>query len=167
MENLTSYEAILEAAQNAGIKDTKLEKAVTTSYLPEGENKVVSAEVVEGEFAHIRLHTDKGGLVTLSNLLGSAHFGPKPKAEFKKSEKEGLAFGKLFLKGQRVNGGLPANQARAAADLIGKKIKGSIVSGLVLPYKTDKDGNPIYASTEAEARERLVSKDFYKIEVLG
>ena len=164
MEKSELYKKIISACQEAGIDERKTVKAVTLSYLPEGENVVNDWEAVKGEFPHLRIKTDKGGVLTLPNLTNSAHFGSKETAVFKQSEKVGKSKGKFFLTGQRVNPQLPADQAAAIELLMGKTITGESVTGLVLPFKGTKE-KPDYASSVDEARGRLTTKDFWKIQI--
>ena len=164
MEKSELYKQILAACETAGISKSKTVNAVTLSFLPEGENKVVDWEAVSGDFPHLRIKTDRGGMLTLPNLTNSAHFGPKESAIFKQSEKAGKSKGKFFLSGQRVNPQLPADQAAAIELLMGKTISGERVSGLVLPFKGTKE-KPDYAASIEEAKNRLTSKDFWKITI--
>ncbi len=164
MEKSELYQKIIAACEKAGIDEKKTTKAVTLSFLPEGENKVVDWEAVSGDFPHLRIKTDRGGILTLPNLTNSAHFGSKESALFKQSEKTGKSKGKYFLMGQRVNPQLPADQAAAIELLMGKTITGESVSGLVLPFKGTKE-KPDYAGSPEEARNRLTSKDFWKITI--
>lgn len=166
METTSKYEDILKAAQKAAIKDTKLDKAVTTSWMPSGENVIAGWDIAGNgtEFAHLRLMTDRGGIVTVSNLVGSAHLGEEA-PKFTKSTKEGKSKNMLFLKGQRINPTLPSDQAKVIAELMGKTVTHSITTGLIMPFRGTAE-NPDYTSDETEALKRLTPKDFYKIKIV-
>jgi hypothetical protein len=162
----SNYENILKSIEGV-ISEKKTTGAMTGNFLPSKASKVIAWGVEgEGTFKHLRIYTEGGGTVSVTNLVGTAHFDSK-KPTFKKSTKAGASFDKFFLSNTRkANGFLPSNQALAISQLMGKTIKGKIVVGKVLPYVVDDKNEPVYFSDETLAGDALISKDFYELELI-
>ena len=164
METSSDYSIILNALKEAGIKEEKLDKATSGSFLPEGENEFVGWSVKgESPFTHAVLHTKQGGVIAVSSLLASAHFGEAETAIFTKGTRQGApSEGKYFLSGTRVNPLLPADQAKCIEMLMGKTITHSVTAAYILPFVGTSE-KPDFASSEQEAKSRLALKTFFKI----
>ena len=147
------------AAKAAGIKESRLDKAVESYNLPEdGEFKEV--QLVKGDFPHIRLVTNSGNKISLSGLQAMAHFGSVDSVTLEKIKKEGSPLkGKVYVKGSLLNPHLSGDQSEVAFRLIGKSFKATPISGVVLPFKES-------GYSESEAKKSLTTKTFYKVEIL-
>ena len=152
-----SVEELRKAAKAAGIKDTRLEKAVQSYSLPE-EGEFVEVSVIEGEFPHIQLTTSSGHKISASGLQSIAHFGSKESCTFAKIEKDSPLKGKFYLRGQMLNPHLSGDQAVMAFNIIGKRFKATKVEGYVLPFNEK-------GYTEAAAKAAITTKTFYKVEL--
>ena len=149
------------AAKAAGIKDSRLDKAVESYNLPE-EGEFTEVQLVEGKSAHIRLVTNSGNKISLSGLQARAHFGSIDSVTLEKIKKEGSPLkGKVYVKGSLLNPHLSGDQAEVAFRLIGKSFKATPITGVVLPYKESGEGY-----SESEAKKALTTKTFYKVEIL-
>ena len=158
-KTFTSANELRIAAKAAGIKETRLDKAVETYNLPE-DGEFTEVQLVEGEFPHIRLVTNSGNKISLSGLQAMAHFGSVETAIFEKIKKEGSPLkGKIYIKGSLLNPHLSGDQSEVAFRLIGKNFKATPVSGVVLPFKES-------GYSESEAKKSLTTKTFYKVEIL-
>ena len=147
------------AAKAAGIKETRLDKAVETYNLPE-DGEFTEVQLVEGEFPHIRLVTNSGNKISLSGLQAMAHFGSIDSVTLEKIKKEGSPLkGKVYVKGSLLNPHLSGDQSEIAFRLIGKSFKATPISGVVLPFKES-------GYSESEAKKALTTKTFYKVEIL-
>ena len=74
-KTFTSAADLRTAAKAAGIKESRLDKAVETYNLPE-EGEFTEVQLVEGEFPHIRLVTNSGNKISLSGLQAMAQTWP-------------------------------------------------------------------------------------------
>ena len=147
------------AAKAAGVKDSRLDKAVESYNLPE-EGEFTKVQLVEGKFPHIRLVTNSGDKISLSGLQAMAHFGSVDSVTLEKIKKEGSPLkGKVYVKGSLLNPHLSGDQSEIAFRLIGKSFRATPISGVVLPFKETG-----YA--ESEAKKALTTKTFYKVEIL-
>ena len=153
-----SAEDLRKAAKAAGIKESKLEKAIQSYSLPES-GEFVDVNIVDGEFPHIQLITDTGHKISVSGLQTIAHFGSKENAIFAKIEKNDSPLkGKFYLRGQILNPHLSGDQAVVAFNLIGKPFKATKIEGYVLPFNEK-------GYTEAAAKAAITTKTFYKVEL--
>ena len=158
-KTFTSANDLRIAAKAAGIKDSRLDKAVETYNLPE-EGEFTEVQLVEGEFPHIRLITNLGNKISLSGLQAMAHFGSVDTVILEKIKKEGSPLkGKVYVKGSLLNPHLSGDQSEIAFRLIGKSFKATSISGVVLPFKES-------GYSESEAKKALTTKTFYKVEIL-
>ena len=158
-KNFASASELRAAAKKAGIKETRLDKAVETYNLPE-EGEFTQVQLVEGEFPHIRLVTKSGNKISLSGLQAMAHFGSVDSVTLEKIKKEGSPLkGKVYVKGSLLNPHLSGDQSEIAFRLIGKSFKATPISGVVLPFKES-------GYSESEAKKALTTKTFYKVEIL-
>ena len=147
------------AAKAAGIKDSRLDKAVESYNLPEN-GEFTEVQLVKGEFPHIRLVTKSGNKISLSGLQAMAHFGSVDSVTLEKIKKEGSPLkGKVYVKGSLLNPHLSGDQSEIAFRLIGKSFKATPISGIVLPFKET-------GYSESEAKKALTTKTFYKVEIL-
>lgn len=158
-KKFSSPEELRTAAKAAGIKDTKLDKAIETYSLPE-DGTFTEVELIEGEFPHIRLITDSGNKISLSGLQAMSHFGSTETVVLEKITKERSPLkGKVYIKGTLLNPHLSGDQSEVAFRLKGKSFKAVPVSGVILPYV--KQGY-----TETEAKKKMTTKTFYKVEIV-
>ena len=154
-----SASELRSAAKAAGIKESRLDKAVESYNLPE-DGEFTEIQLIEGEFPHIRLVTSSGNKISLSGLQAMAHFGSVETAIFEKIKKEGSPLkGKVYIKGSLLNPHLSGDQSEVAFRLIGKSFKAAPISGVVLPFKES-------GYSESEAKKSLTTKTFYKVEIL-
>jgi len=127
-EKTTDIAKILEIAKANGIKETRLDKAATSSFLPE-KGKFVSW-AIEGEAEaeingkkvdtrHIRLITDGGHSISVSSLQG-AGFDGVPVLEEGKDIRYSEKAGYYLRRNCTVNEDLQGNQAAVVAKLVGK-----------------------------------------------
>ncbi len=167
LKEFDSYEELLEAAKAAGIKDTKLDAAIEAYSLTEGEVTFGKIELVEGSAAHIRMKTDKGELVSISNLISPASF-VDDKKEIKGTQQmtnpDKASYKMWFVSGSRLNPAFANDQAKLAMWLKDKKFTVEKIDGFVVPY-VEKDGKPDFAKTETELRNRAVRKTFHKLTI--
>ena len=158
-KTFSSVNELRIAAKAAGIKETRLDKAVETYNLPE-DGEFTEVQLVEGEFPHIRLVTNSGNKISLSGLQAMAHFGSVDSVTLEKIKKEGSPLkGKVYVKGSLLNPHLSGDQSEIAFRLIGKSFKATPISGVVLPFKES-------GYSESEAKKALTTKTFYKVEIL-
>ena len=158
-KTFNSASELRAAAKAAGIKETRLDKAVETYNLPE-DGEFTEVQLVEGEFPHIRLVTNSGNKISLSGLQAMAHFGSVDSVTLEKIKKEGSPLkGKVYVKGSLLNPHLSGDQSEIAFRLIGKSFKATPISGVVLPFKES-------GYSESEAKKALTTKTFYKVEIL-
>ena len=158
-KTFSSANELRAAAKAAGIKDSRLDKAIESYNLPE-EGEFTEVQLVEGEFPHIRLVTNSGNKISLSSLQAMAHFGSVETATFEKIKKESSPLkGKVYIKGSLLNPHLSGDQSEIAFRLIGKSFKANPISGVVLPFKES-------GYSESEAKKALTTKTFYKVEIL-
>ena len=157
-KKFNSAAELREAAKKAGIKETRLDKAVESYNLPE-EGEFTEVQLVEGEFPHIRLVTNSGNKISLSGLQAMAHFGSIDSVTLEKIKKEGSLKGKVYVKGSLLNPHLSGDQSEIAFRLKGKSFKATSISGVVLPFKES-------GYSESEAKKALTTKTFYKVEIL-
>ena len=146
------------AAKAAGVKDSRLDKAVESYNLPE-EGEFTEVQLVEGEFPHIRIVTNLGNKISLSGLQAMAHFGSKESVTFEKIKKEGPLKGKVYVKGSLLNPHLSGDQSEVAFRLKGKSFKATPVTGVILPFAAN-------GYTEAAAKSAITTKTFYKVELV-
>ena len=147
------------AAKAAGVKDSRLDKAVESYNLPE-DGKFTEVQLIEGEFPHIRIVTSSGNKISLSGLQAMAHFGSIDNVTLEKIKKEGSPLkGKVYIKGSLLNPHLSGDQAEVAFRLIGKSFKATPISGVVLPFKET-------GYSESEAKKSLTTKTFYKVDLV-
>jgi hypothetical protein len=165
VKEYSSYDELLEAAKEAGIKETKLDGAIESYSLTEGDVEFASIELVAGDAAHIRMKTTAGELVSTSNLISPAAFVDN-KSEVKGTQQlnnpDKASYKMWFVSGTRLNGGLANDQAKLAMFLKGKKFKVEKIDGFVVPY-VEKDGKADFAKTEKELQTRAVRKTFHKL----
>ena len=153
-----SADELRKAAKAAGVKESRLDKAIQSYSLPE-EGEFVDVDIVGGEYPHIVMVTKSGHKVSISTLQAIAHFGSKDTATFAKIEKDNSPLkGKFYLKGTTLNPHLSGDQAIVGFNLIGKPFKASKVEGYVLPFN-DK------GYTESSAKSSMTTKTFYKVEL--
>ena len=157
-KTFTSASDLRTAAKAAGINDSRLDKAVESYNLPE-DGEFTEVQLVEGEFPHIRLVTNSGNKISLSGLQAMAHFGSKETVSFEKIKKEGSLKGKVYVKGSLLNPHLSGDQSEVAFRLIGKSFKATPVTGVILPFAAN-------GFSESEAKKSIVTKTFYKVEIL-
>ena len=158
-KKFNSVAELRNAAKAAGIKDSRLDKAVESYNLPE-EGEFTEVQLIEGDFPHIRLVTNSGNKISLSGLQAMAHFGSKETVSFEKIKKEGSPLkGKVYVKGSLLNPHLSGDQSEVAFRLIGKSFKATPVTGVILPFAAN-------GFSESEAKKSIVTKTFYKVEIL-
>ena len=158
-KTFNSASELRTAAKAAGIKDSRLDKAVESYNLPE-DGEFTEVQLVKGEFPHIRLVTKSGNKISLSGLQAMAHFGSVDSVTLEKIKKEGSPLkGKIYIKGSLLNPHLSGDQSEVAFRLIGKSFKATPISGVVLPCKES-------GYSESEAKKALTTKTFYKVEIL-
>ena len=158
-KNFASASELRSAAKAAGIKESRLDKAVESYNLPE-DGEFTEVQLVKGEFPHIRLVTKSGNKISLSGLQAMAHFGSVDSVTLEKIKKEGSPLkGKVYVKGSLLNPHLSGDQSEIAFRLIGKSFKATPISGIVLPFKET-------GYSESEAKKALTTKTFYKVQIL-
>lgn len=167
VKSFTSYDELLKAAKQAGIKEAKLDKAIETYSLSEGKHKVVSIHLVEGDAAHIYFKTDKGEKMSISNLVASAAFVDdkeqiKGVQQLRDSSK--ASYKKWFVSGTRLNPQLSNDQAKTAMDLKDKEIVVTKKEGFIVPFAGTVE-NPDFCDNEEMLRSRAVVKNFYQITI--
>lgn len=162
------YEAILKAAQNVEISGLRLENAVSFYSLPK-QGKFVEVLLIEDtdrtenrNMSHLALRCESGEMISLSRLQALCHKGTKEEAEFKRiTRSDSKWFNKLALVAQPVNPALSGNQAKIAANLVGKEFKSEVFDGLTLGF-----GDGTGYQTKADALKALEIKTYYKVEIL-
>lgn len=163
-----TYTEILDKFNDAGIdsKKTILAGGATAS-LP--TDKTFSFNEIrfdgEGETAHAVLMCDEGE-ISISRIQAFAHIKtdekgnliPATEKDFIESKRTGN-----FYIGEPVNPAMGGNQALLATKLLtpGVKIKATKIQGSVVAYKKDAPMND-----PKELASRLVTKDFYKLEIV-
>lgn len=177
-----SYEDLLADAKKAGIKETSLDAAVDTHRLPSPEGEFKSeigldlgekdekGNVKPSQMAHIQLQCTDGSICSARRIRGQAAFVADPKDfEFVTGAKPETK-DNIYLKTTVLNANLPADQARLAMMLAGKKFKATVKKGFIIPFKADKNGKVVtYKNTEAgkaQARNAAVIRDFWTVEVI-
>lgn len=158
-----NYEEMLEAAKAAGIKESRLNKAVDVANVPsEGEFQAPELSI-DGSMSHIRAKFNEGSTCSHSRLRGQAHFGTREDATFVKGKKPETSKG-FFLNTKVLNPAIPADGCRLVF-LKGKKFTAAKRVGFVLPYVEDENNKPVWHTTEASARKALVAKDFWELTI--
>ena len=160
-KTFTSAADLRKAAKAAGIKDSRLDKAVESYNLPE-EGTFTEIQLVEdAKFPHIRMVTDKGYKISISGLQAMAHFGSKESVQFEQIKKEGSPLkGKLYLKGTILNPALTGDQSEIAFRLLNRSFKAVPTQGVTLSF------NETGYSSPAIATKALVTKTFYKVDLM-
>lgn len=164
----SDYAAILKAAQGAEISGTRLEKAVSFYSLPK-QGKFVEVLLIEDtdrtegrNMSHLALRCESGEMISLSRLQALCHKGTKEEAEFKRiTRSDSKWFNKLSLVAQPVNPALSGNQARVAANLVGKEFQSEAFDGLTLSF-----GDGTGYEKKADAVKALEIKTYYRVEIL-
>jgi len=157
-----SYDEALETLVKAGISDSRLEKAVESHNLPESGEFVGFEIRNEGEpSAHAVVICNDGSVCSLGRVRGQAAFvGKLTDTTFTKGKKPETADG-LFLKTSVLNAQLPANQARLAMELQGRKFRTEKVSGF---SQSGFDGGKLVLAKDiASARAQCNLRTFWKI----
>ena len=125
IENLNelSVEALGEKLKEMGIRDTRLDKAISASYLPDGKQvKFVDIEISnpETEQAAILLITADGDKVSVSRLQRAGFMGEPTDADILKSNRTG----NFYLRSNFTpNPSLSGNQAAVVKRLVGNTFK--------------------------------------------
>ena len=167
-----TYDELSKVAKKAGIKSSRLEDAIDSHRLPETGQFNKEIEVLggtKGELPHIRLSCTDGSICSVGRIRGMAHFGTPENATFVEGNQPHTK-GFAFLRMETINTNLPADQARCAMLLSGKKFKTVKKSGFVIPFTRDDAGNPSFTKfTPAnieKLQEKMRKKDFWDIEIL-
>jgi hypothetical protein len=164
IETLETYDELMNAAKEAGIKDSKLDEAVELYLLPK-TGKFKKLVLKQGENAdgvnmsHFAITTTTGEIISMSALQRFGFFGAKEKAiENLKVKQGGANNGTFTLRGVTCkNPKLTGNQVKIGLALEGKTFKATPFDGWLLDY--NKDG---YATAE-DAEESLLQKTFYQV----
>ena len=163
MELSERAKRIRDEAIKAGISEKRLDSDVRATHLPE-EGEFIGYEISnEGQpTAHIRVTCSDGSSISVGTLKALAFSGSKEEAKFRKVTTEGSPlFGKFSLTGQTaVNPNIGGKQHEVVDRLIGRKFKSEPVELVTLSY------NEQGYATEAQARNNLVIKRFYKVTLL-
>lgn len=142
---------LVEKLTSAGIKETRLNKAIGTSYLPTDKTFTFESFKVEGEaptnegdadFRHIKVFTKCGASISLSRLQLSAFLPIGQTAEEISEELKNATVenrkSQFYLKpNHQMNKSLQGNQAKALVNLIGKKFKAVQVELKQSEFTTD------------------------------
>ena len=155
---LTNYtaDAIRTAAKANGIKDAKLDKAQSASFLPSegtftslefgGEEKAnVNGEEVDTRHMRVTFETEKGikGSISLSSLQASGFVGNEPQTAIVQSQK-----GKFYLKPNTTpNRWALGDQAILAETILGKDFKATPIQVNVSTFEAKKSDVKISAKT--------------------
>jgi len=165
------YNDLLAAAKNAGIKETRLEKAIDSHSLDVQGQFTDDVTVIDGEMPHLRMTSVSGRICSVGRIRPTANFQNVEKLddlEVTPGQREDTK-NFVFLKTSLLNSQLPADQAKCAVYLQGKYYKTVLKRGYVTPLKTGTDKKPIFAkNTEAgikALKASAVLKDFWEIEV--
>ena len=169
-ENFASFEALETSAKDAGVKDKVLGKAVDTANMPtEGVFMDIEIASPNTEFAHLRLNLSDGSSISCGRLRGSAHFGTIANVETIVGKKEHTKKS-VFLKTTTINSQLPANHAKLAWFLKGKKFKAVEKTGYVSPFKTNDKNEAVFYPNTAQGIESLkgtlVPKKFWEVKII-
>ena len=178
MEKLELIAEIEEVAKQKGISQTKLDRNVKLSYLPE-KGEFVGYEVGSPNttYAHLRVITDKGYSCSIGALQALAFDGSLEDAashlrEKEANEKTGFPGGFVLGGTTAINPHLSGKMSVVVANLIDKKQKFTTkeVNRIVLPIKTETDSDGkvtlLGYQTKEEAIAALVSKKFYQVTLL-
>ena len=176
MEKLELIAEIEKVAVEKGISQSKLDRNVKLSYLPE-EGKFVGYEVGSPNttYAHLRVTTDKDYSCSISALQALAFNGSLEEAAShlrhkEANEKTGFPGGWVLGATMAINPQLSGKMSVTIANLIGKKFTTKPVDRIVLPIKTETDSKGTITilgyQTKEEATAALVSKQFYEITLL-
>ena len=165
-----SYEEVLKAAQDAGIKDSNLDKAIDTHRLPESGTFSDKIGIEEGQMAHIQMTCTDGNICSTKRIRGQASFVADSKElEFITGNKPETK-GNIYLKTSVLNSHLPADNARLAFQLAGKSFTAKLKKGWVIPFKYQADGKTVVTYPDSEigrdvARKAAVLKDYWIVEI--
>ena len=176
MEKLELIAEIEKVAVEKGISQTKLDRNVKLSYLPE-KGEFVGYEVgsPDTSFAHLRVITDKGYSCSIGALQALAFDGSLEDAAThlrlkEANEKTGFPGGFVLGATTAINPHLSGKMSVTIANLIGKKFTTKEVNRIVLPIKTETDSDGkvtlLGYQTKEEATAALVSKKFYQVTLL-
>ena len=164
--NISAFEAELKSA---GMDEAKISADIQANYLPES-GTFESYEIVNANqpTVHVRMLTTNGGSISLNGLRGVAHFGDKESITLGKIEKAGSTLnGKFAMKSvTNINPQLGGKIAKVVSNLLGRDFKAVATPGYVLRTKLGADLKPVGYDTEAKAKEAIVSKNFYKVEII-
>lgn len=165
------YASLLQAAKDAGVKETRLDKAVDSHSLPESGQFSEEITIVDGEMAHMRMNCVSGHICSIGRIRPTAAFvqvDSLEKLETVLGSKEETK-GNVFLKTSLLNSQLPADQARCAMLLAGKYFRTKVQKGYVTPLKMGADKKPIFAKNTPTGilalKNSAVLKDFWSIEI--
>ena len=169
-KKFNNYDELLAEAKKVGIRDTKLDLAIEAHSLPEQGQFSDSVELIEnGTLSHIRIICTDGSVMGIGRLTSApALVASKdliPTTQQMRDTKK-ASYKKYFISGQRVNPHLPADQAKCAIKLMGKKFKAEKVDGFVLPYLADANAQPDFCNTAEELKARAVRRTFYKVTLI-
>ena len=176
MEKKALIAEIEKLALKAGIKQSKLDRNIQLSFLPEegefSDYKIMSEKTT---FAHIRMITTSGHGTSVSSIQALGYKGTIEEAkshlrEKAKNETTGFPGGWVLGGTTAVNPHLSGKMAVVVADLIGRKFTTKVEQRIVLPIKTktDADGEITILgyTTQEEAAKALTVKDFFHITLL-
>ena len=176
MEKLELIAEIEKVAKEKGISQTKLDRNVKLSYLPE-KGEFVGYEVgsPDTSFAHLRVITDKDYSCSLGAMQALAFNGSLEEAAShlrnkEANEKTGFPGGWVLGATTAINPQLSGKMSVTIANLIGKKFTTKQVDRIVLPIKTETDSEGkvtiLGYKTKEEATAALVAKQFYQVTLL-
>lgn len=164
MERSEFYKRVEAAALKAGIKQSRLDSNIETTYLPPVGKFVDFKTANDGEpTAHIRLVTDSGHSISVGTLRALAFNGTKDEAPFRQVEKESVIKGGYVLTGtSKVNPHLKGNMIEVIEELVGHPFTAKKIERVTIDMKSEK-GVIIPFASEAEARKALRVKTYYEV----
>jgi hypothetical protein len=164
IETLKTYEELLAAGKEAGIKDSKLERAVELYSLPlTGTFKKLILRTGTNEagdnMSHFAMITTTDEIISMSALQRFGYFGAKAEAESNIQPKQDKQQQTIYtLRGVSCkNPKLTGNHIKVGLKLEGTSFNADPKEGWILDYK--KEG---YTTLDG-AKKGLVTKVFYEV----
>ncbi len=168
IETVSDPETLNKVFAGATISEKKLNGSGDSNYLPESGKFIGFVLQGENTMQHIVMISEPAGHCSLSSLQAQAVFGvAKDRVEFEESKRADLKV-MLFPKGsKKLNTQIPSAQKVAVNLLVGKSFKATEQDGIIQDFVADpKTGKPVWETTQAKAKARLIAKKFYKLELL-
>lgn len=173
-----NYAELAEVCKNAGIKDSRLEKAVDAHKLPAEGKFSDEIEVVDGAMPFIKMICTDGNIASVSRIRPTAAFVESKDdvdTMVASNEDKKSSFGKVFVKSTVLNAHLPADQAKCALALAGRSFTTKTVKGFTSPYRATKatptkPSVPIFYNNTPDdikaLKASLVVKDYWELTLL-